>query len=219
MRPVTTAGLPAVLAQGVALLERAMGYALGSLQLVTPESLDNLTPCSEWDLRALLLHMNESLQALHQAIAVGHLELDPSLDLTDVYADYGDPTRDPVAALRNRACHMVGAWMAPGAPHVVSIADRCVTADVVAAAGAIEVTVHGWDVAAACGTDRPIPEPLAQHLLDLCEVFVDDTDRPHRFGSEQVAPSDASAADRLLALLGRHTPHSHRSHQSHPSPS
>jgi uncharacterized protein (TIGR03086 family) len=203
---VTTAGLPAVLAQGVALLERAMGYTLGSLQLVTPQSLDNPTPCREWDLRALLLHMNESLQALHEAIAVGHLELDRSLDVSDVYADYGDPLRDPVASLRNRACHMVGAWMSPSAPAVVSIADRCVTADVVAAAGAIEVTVHGWDVAAARGVDRPIPEPLARHLLDLCDVFVDGTDRPHRFGPEQPAPPGASAAHRLLALLGRPSP-------------
>jgi uncharacterized protein (TIGR03086 family) len=203
LRPVTTAGLPAVLAQGVALLERAMGYTLGSLQLVTPASLDNPTPCGEWDLRALLLHMNESLQALHEAIAVGHLELDPSLDVTDVYADYGDPMRDPVASLRNRACHMVGAWMSPSAPDVVSIADRCVTADVVAAAGAIEVTVHGWDVAAACGVDRPIPEALARRLLDLCEVFVDDTDRPHRFGPERVCGPGAVASVHLLARLGR----------------
>ena len=200
---MTTAGPPAVLAQGVALLERAMGYTLGSLQLVTSESLGNATPCSEWDLRALLLHMNESLQALHEAIAVGHLELDPSLDVTDVYADYGDPMRDPVASLRNRACHMVGAWMSPSAPDVVSIADRCVTADVVAVAGAIEVTVHGWDIAVACGVDHPIPEALARHLLDLCDVFVDDTDRPRRFGPEHVVRADATAAVRLLALLGR----------------
>ena len=200
---MVTAGLPAVLAQGVALLERAMGYTLGSLQLVTPEALGNATPCSEWDLRALLLHMNESLQALHEAVAVGHLELDPSLDASAVYADYGDPMHDPVASLRNRACHMVGAWMSPSAPDVVSMADRLVTADVVAAAGAIEVTVHGWDVAAACGADRPIPESLARHLLDLCHVFVDDTDRPHRFGPERRCRPGAATSEQLLARLGR----------------
>ena len=203
---MTTVGLPAVFAQGVALLERAMGYTLGSLQLVTPESLGNPTPCRDWDLRTLLLHMNESLQALHEAIAIGHLELDPSLDVTDVYADYGDPMRDPVASLRNRACHMVGAWMSPSAPHVVSIADRCVTADVVAAAGAIEVAVHGWDVAAACGVDRPIPDALALHLLELCDVFVDDTDRPDRFGPEHPCRPGTVPSDRLLALLGRDSP-------------
>jgi len=196
-----TNGPPAVLAHGVALLERAVAYTLGSLQLATPDVLADATPCAEWDLRALLLHMNESLLALHEAVAVGHLELDPTHDKSDADAD--DPVLDPVAALRDRAGRMVAAWISPRAPGVVSVADRCVPAEVVAAAGAVEVAVHGWDVAAACGVDRPVPAPLAHHLLDLCGFFVDDTDRPHRFGPVVATAAAADPSTRLLAHLGR----------------
>ena len=72
-----------------------------------------------------------------------------------------------------------------------------------AAAGAVEVAVHGWDVARACGADRPVPVALAEELLALCAVFVDDGDRPHRFGPEVRIDPHAPAGDRLLALLGR----------------
>ena len=199
----TSSRLPAVLTDGVALLERSMSFTLGGLLLVTPAAMTNATPCAEWDLRDLLLHMNESLQALHEAIAVGHLELDPAADLSAARADYGDPRVDPVATLKNRACTMVGAWVRPDGPGAITVADRSLTSEVVAAAGAVEVAVHGWDVARACGADRPVPAALAEELLALCAVFVDDGDRPHRFGPAVAVGPRAPAGDRLLALLGR----------------
>lgn len=199
---MTTHGLPTVLTHGVALLERAMSFTLGGLLLVTPEALVRPTPCAEWDLRALLLHMNESLHTLHEAIAVGHLELDPDA-LVAVDADYGDPLVDPVRSLRNRACGMVGAWVAPGGPATVAVADRTLTSEVVAAAGALEVAVHGWDVSRACGEAREIPSALAEELLALVTVFVDDGDRPHRFAGPVPVPGGAPPGQRLVALLGR----------------
>ena len=202
----TSSRLPAVLTDGVALLERSMGFTLGGLLLVTPAAMTNPTPCAEWDLRHLLLHMNESLQALHEAVAVGHLELDPAADLSAARADYGDPRVDPVATLKNRACTMVGAWVGPGGPGTITVADRTLASEVVAAAGAVEVAVHGWDVARACGSDRPVPTALAEELLALCAVLVDDGDRPHRFGPAVRVDPHAPAGDRLVALLGR-VPH------------
>jgi uncharacterized protein (TIGR03086 family) len=62
---------------GVALLERAVGYTLGSLQLVTPEALSQPTPCRGWDLRALLRHMDDSLAALQEAVDLAHVALHP----------------------------------------------------------------------------------------------------------------------------------------------
>ena len=185
----------AVVTGGVALLERAMSYTLGSLLLVSPEAMTNATPCSDWDLRALLLHMNDSLLTLHEAIAVGHL---------DIEHDFGDPALDPVASLRNRACQMIGAWANARAPGDISIADRALPPGIVAAAGAVEVTVHGWDVAQACGQDRPVPYVLAAELLDLCPLFVRDADRATRFAPRlDLSLAADSPSDRLVAFLGR----------------
>jgi uncharacterized protein (TIGR03086 family) len=188
-------GTSTVVTGGVALLERAMSYTLGGLMLVTPDAMDNPTPCGDWDLRALLLHMNESLLTMHEAIAVGHLDHD---------RDFGDPALDPVASLRNRACEMIGAWANAHAPGDISIADRLLTPGIVAAAGAVEVTVHGWDVARACGQDRPVPRALAEELLDLCPLFVRDADRATRFAPRlELSPERDNPSDRLVAFLGR----------------
>jgi uncharacterized protein (TIGR03086 family) len=213
MKPASAA---TVVTGGVALLERAMGYTLGSLLLVTPETMSCATPCSTWDLRALLLHMNDSLRTLHEAIAVGHVDLRavdlPAVDFQaielqvtdDPGADDGDPAVDPVASLRNRACRMIGAWTNAGAVGDISIADKELSAGIVAAAGAVEVAVHGWDVARACGQDNPLPPALAGELLDLCQLLVRDADRPARFAAPiDLAPDRGSPSDQLLAFLGR----------------
>jgi uncharacterized protein (TIGR03086 family) len=185
---------------GFALLERAMGYTLGGLVLVRPEDMAARTPCASWDLRTLLLHMNHSLLTLHQAVAAGHLDLDAA---GDPEADYGDPAVDPVASLRNRACRMIGAWAGSDGPAEITIDDRRLAAGFVAATGAVEVAVHGWDVARACGQDRQLPPALAEELYELCLLLVDDGDRPHRFGPQVEVPATAVTGDRLLALLGR----------------
>jgi uncharacterized protein (TIGR03086 family) len=191
--------LASTLTGGFALLERAMAYTLGSLQLVTPEVMAAPTPCAAWTLRALLLHMNDSLQTLHEAIACGHVDL-----VAHPAADYGDPVADPVGTLRNRACGMIGAWATDRGPTHITIADSGMPAGLVAATGAVEVAVHGWDVARACGTTRPLPPPLAAELLPLVQLIVDDTDRPHRFAAPEDVRPTATASDHLLAHLGRH---------------
>ena len=190
--------LAATLTGGFALLERAMGYTLGSLQLVTPELMAAPTPCTAWTLRALLLHMNESLQTLHEAVASGHVDLD-----ADPAADYGDPVADPVGTLRTRACQMIGAWAEGRGPTRITVADSGLPAGLVAATGAVEVAVHGWDVARSCGTGRPLPPSLAAELLPLVRLVVDDTDRPHRFAAPPDVRPTATASTLLLAHLGR----------------
>ena len=191
--------LAATVTGGFALLERAMAYTLGSLQLVTPEVMAAPTPCAGWSLRALLLHMNDSLQTLHEAIACGHVDL-----VAHPAADYGDPVDDPVGTLRSRACGMIGAWATDRGPTHITIADSGMPAGLVAATGAVEVAVHGWDVARSCGMSRPVPAPLAAELLPLVQLIVDDTDRPHRFAAAEGVRPTATASDHLLAYLGRH---------------
>jgi uncharacterized protein (TIGR03086 family) len=182
---------------GITLLERAINYTLGSLHLVTPEAFARRTPCQAWNLRALLAHMNDSLLALSEAADLGRVDLDGPVDDRD-------PTVDPVTRLRNNACQLLGAWTAAGPRQTVAIADWSLTAGILTSTGAIEVAVHGWDVARACGQDRPIPPSMAAELLELSQVIVTDDDRPGRFAAPVDVPPRADPGDRLVAFLGRH---------------
>jgi uncharacterized protein (TIGR03086 family) len=203
---MTTTAAATELGGGVALLERATGYTLGSLPLVTPEALASPTPCRGWDLRTLLRHLNDSLQALHGAVTSGHVALDPAEADGDPEPRNWEPTgsaANPVATVRSRAGQMIGAWASPRRPGEIWIADLPLSAEIVAATGAVEVAVHGWDVARACGYRRPIPPALAEELLELCPLIVGDADRPARFAAPVRLPTHTSPSDRLVAFLGR----------------
>ncbi|HEX8631181.1 MAG TPA: TIGR03086 family metal-binding protein [Catenuloplanes sp.] len=181
---------------GIALLERAINYTLGSLLMVTPVALSRPTPCPRWDLGDLLEHMNDSLAALTEAVDFGDVALTPPVgDL--------DGSVDPVRRLRDRACRLLGAWAAAGDRAAVSVGGCPVTTGIVAGAGAIEVAVHGWDVARACGRERPVPASLAEELLDLAPLLVTGDERPGRFAPAVPVPARAAPGDRLLAFLGR----------------
>jgi uncharacterized protein (TIGR03086 family) len=67
-----------------------------------------------------------------------------------------------------------------------------------------EVVVHTWDIATALGADATIDPSVAEMIYAFYEPMSLDPYRAHgAFGAEVPADSDAPAADRLLALLGR----------------
>lgn len=186
--------------EGVALLERATSYTLGSLRLVRRESLPWPTTCTGWDLRMLLAHMDDSLMALEEAADIGYVSLDTSVD---VEADIDLPAVDQVGALRHRACRMLGAWTRELDSEESSVGGYAMPSSLLTRAGAIEIAVHGWDVARACRSDRPLPEELAAELWSCARELVSSEDRPHRFGAPLEVSPWASTSDRLLAFLGR----------------
>ncbi|SEG60061.1 hypothetical protein SAMN05444920_103396 [Nonomuraea solani] len=339
------------LAAGVALLERAINYTLGSLRLVTPAALCRATPCAGWNLQQLLEHLDDSLHTLNEA-ATGHIHppspppippryatpkihhttdqapvlgygvdrgraasqaagqdcgsgvhkaaseeavpgrdmdrgsADPGADpgagpghgmnrgsaacqpgsrgavsdrgvdrgsVVGQHADLGDVSGrgvdrgsvvgqhadlggvsgrgvdrrgvlrrtsgqgavpyqrvpldagvgNPALLLRDGAAEVLGRWAAVLAGGPIAIGDRHLTSPMVAAVGAIEIAVHGWDVATACGERRPIPAPMAEELLDLALLLITPHDRPSRFGRPVAVPAYAPAQDHLLAYLGR----------------
>ncbi len=188
-------------ASGVALLERAVSYTLGSLNLVNPDAMSRRTPCAHWDLSALLGHMNDSLAALQEAMEEGGVRLGPR-DVEALAAPALNPARDPVAALRTRACLLVGAWNARRSSRVL-VGGFPLPAGFVSGAGAVEIAVHGWDVASACGQRRPLPDELAEALLRTARVFVSRAERDRHFAPALEPAPGFTASDRLLAFLGR----------------
>jgi uncharacterized protein (TIGR03086 family) len=196
---MTDAQTRAVPADALGLLQAAIGYALGAVQAVTPPLLPGPTPCVEWDLRTLLHHLNDAVDTLGEGIDTGRINPDP----TDGASGAGD-RGDPAATFGDRAGRLLGAWRAAGCrDRVVAIAGHPLPASAVAATGAIEIAVHGWDVYRACGQAWPIPPALATGLLAICPLLVTDATRPRLFGAPVAVSPLASLSDQLVAFLGR----------------
>ncbi|MFD9466266.1 TIGR03086 family metal-binding protein [Streptomyces sp. NPDC060027] len=175
------------------LLERSLAYALGSVAEVPREGLGWPTPCAEWDLGELLRHLDDSVDALHEGVADGRVGPRP-----------GPSAADPVCAFRERARALLGAWAAvSAAPPTAAVGDRSMDSGLLAAVGALEIAVHGWDVSRACGRARPIPSGLAVELLPVAHAVVADADRGVRFADPVGVPVQGRPGDVLLAFLGR----------------
>ena len=177
------------------LLDRAVGYTRGSLALVRQHHLGLPTPCTAWDLRALLRHMDDSLAAMAEAAQAPRLALAPRPGPADAEALLG--------SIRQRACTLVAQWM-PAAGPVVALGDAQLHREVVGLVGALEITLHGWDVARAVGHPRGIPPTLAMDLWPVARDHITVADRPVRFADEVAVADSAPPQVRLLAHAGRH---------------
>lgn len=182
------------LIESLGMLERAVGYTRLALMEVRPSMLGNPTPCDRWDLSALLDHMVDSLAALTEAADLGYVAL---------RVPEGPPsTVDAVERLRVQACSLLGSWSAVARDDDVMVGDRPLASSLLACAGALEVAVHGWDVAQATGHGRSLPALLALDLLPWTDQLVTEQDRGPRFGPALDTPM-AGPSSRLLSLLGR----------------
>jgi uncharacterized protein (TIGR03086 family) len=185
----------AALSRGLELLESAVGYLLGGTALVTPRLLSHPTPCRGWDLEMLLDHVSDSIGLLDEAMASGRVSATP---------DHRGSRPDPVARLRGQGAMLLAASAAaaPAARPVV-IGDRELTANMIAVTGAIEITVHGWDIWVACGARRPVPSGLAAVLLPVAPLLITPAIRPGLFADPVRLPGPAGPGDQLVAFCGR----------------
>jgi uncharacterized protein (TIGR03086 family) len=184
-------------AAGTELLERAISYTRRSLVLVTPQRLSRPTPCTEWDLAQLLAHLDDSLTALLEAAVERRVLLAPA-------RPQGlDASVARVNALRLRSGQLLGVWSRLQAEEEVAIGGRSLPARLVAETGALEIAVHGWDVAWACGQDLPLPEALARDLLAAAPRLVSEADRAGRFAPAVPCAPTAPASTAILAFTGR----------------
>ncbi len=184
---------PSDTSAAIELLERSLSYTRAGLVQCPDADPHARTPCAEWDLSALLAHMEGSLDAVIE-LATGSLALVPT------GPDGGVTGR--VERLQVKACTLLGTWSG-GAPAAsggsVLVHDRVAPTPLLLTAASLEIAVHGWDVHRSLGAEQPIPEALAHDLLPVVPHVVD----PRHFASPIPGTPASGAAETLLGLVGR----------------
>jgi uncharacterized protein (TIGR03086 family) len=144
------------------------------------------TPCTEWDVRALVNHVvgaNVRYQLLLDGAALDEVEATRAVD------HLGD---DALAAFETSSRQLVSRWHEHGAfdrvfRHVIGERTGGELLDM----RILDVGVHTWDLACAIGTDRRIDDAVVAVALTVTMPCDDE--------SESSAPQD-----RLLLRTGRH---------------
>ena len=181
----------------VALLARAVDQAGGVIGRVRPEQATLPTPCSSWDVHALVDHIVQDVRFF-------------TARASDTEPGEGDAIGDDWAgAYRQAADALLAAWQRPGAlERTVRMPFGELPARWVIGQQVTDLAVHTWDVAKATGQPTDLDGEVGQLALDwgrenLKPQFRGDEASGRDFGAEVPVPGDAPLYDRLAGLFGR----------------
>ncbi len=156
------------------------------------------TPCSEWDVRALVNHVvGEQLWVV--PLMAGKTVADVGSELD------GDLLgADPLAAWHHACGPAHESFAAPGAldstvhlsygdEHAGSYCDQLT----------FDALVHAWDLARGAGLDDDLPADLVEWGIGWATPILGMLTGSGLFGEPQTVADGADAQTRLLALVGR----------------
>lgn len=165
---------------------------------VDDEQWDRPTPCSEWDVRALVNHNAAENRWARELMAGATVE-----DVGDRYE--GDVLGgDPVAGFAASADAAREAFEDDDAlERTVHLSFGEVPGGMYLGQRITDLLVHGWDLAVATGQDPRIDEDLARWAWEANEPFRELIAAAPVFDDPVEVPDDADAQTKLLGLLGR----------------
>jgi uncharacterized protein (TIGR03086 family) len=171
------------------------------LRLVGPDQWTRPTPCSEWDVRALVNHVvggNVRYQLLLRGAATERVEATRATD------HLGD---DPLASFLATADEVVACFREDGALERIvqhRAGDR--TGGELLSMRILDAAVHAWDLARAIGADETLDDAVVRFLLAY-SAGMDLGPAQHAFApADDDLPPNPPSQDQVLHRLGRH-PH------------
>ncbi len=186
----------------VYLHERALDETTRLVGGVRPDQMDLPTPCSDWDVRALLAHLVGG-NVRYAGVARGEpMRRGPAQGGGPGADLLGD---DPAGAYRRSADLVTAAWQDP------ALLDRPfdlpfgnMPGRVAVGMHLLETVTHAWDLAKATG-QRPAFDPdVVQAAAQFAQSSLPGERPPGTpFAAPVPAADDLAEIDRLAAFLGR----------------
>lgn len=162
---------------------------------VSAEQMTNTTPCSDWNVQALLSHTIGVISNIGMAVATGQ---PPSAPPSAVL------TKDLGAQFRAAADATLAAWTAAGIDGDTNIGAGPMPRQAAIGINLLDTATHSWDIARATGQPGELPAELAQMILGICRSIVTDEIRGFAgFAPAVPVAADASPTQQLVAFLGR----------------
>src|SRR5580704_2155692 len=187
-----TANGPALMAAAAAEATRVVANAANH------KTLEQTTPCTDWDLRTLLNHMILWTSYSAERRAYGESVAEELMNK--------DFTAEPgyAQAYQAQIAKAVDAWSRPEAwAGDRNVMGSATPAADIAAMLIAEMVLHGWDIAQATGQDYRCDEGVAQAVLETVRAQGELFRQYQGFAAIVSVPEDATAFDRALALSGR----------------
>lgn len=163
-------------------LEAAFAHAGKIIGGISPEQMSASTPCSEWDVAALLAHTTGAVGAIGGAVG-------------------GTPAAEG-ANFDQVASGALDGWRTFDLDSSIDFPQPATPGHAVAGIQLMDVCGHAWDLARATGQDSELPAGVAEAALAAAKVIVNEELREGRFGPAIDAPG-ASVSDQFAAFLGR----------------
>lgn len=180
-------------------LHRRATGAFGSLVATIDENQwHDPTPCEHWDVRDLVGHL--VYEDLWFAALMGGATIPEAGDRFEG-DNLGD---DPRAAWDRASAEALRIAAEDGALHrTVQLGRGPAPAEDYVWEVLMDHTIHSWDLARAIGADDAIDPELVEALSEWLPPRLDQMRASGGFADPVSMPDDASAQDRLLAMLGR----------------
>jgi uncharacterized protein (TIGR03086 family) len=167
---------------------------------MSPEQIDNTTPCDDWTVRELLNHVVGGAHMFAGAFTgqapAGHDGHDGPVDLLG---------GDPAAAWQGAMEAFEAGVDSPGAlDNMVPMPWGPTPGTIVYEILKFDVLVHAWDLAKATGQQVALPDEMVEGTIAVAKQFISPELRASgAFGPEVEAPAGASPIERLAAFSGR----------------
>jgi uncharacterized protein (TIGR03086 family) len=170
------------------------------VRAITPAQLTNPTPCTDFDVRALVNHLlfwGPSLEAAgRKEVVPPPAPAESDVDLT---------TADWRGVLLTQLDRMVEAWTPQdaweGATRIVGPTET--PSRVIGGMIVCELAVHSWDLATATGGTLELDAELLAHLHQEVTAGAEQGRQMGVYGPEVPVSASAPTLDRILGLTGR----------------